>query len=653
MECLSVKEYAELKGCTERYVRKLIMNGDIIADEVYGKVGKDGKNWSIPLASIEPKLIKKYNRLKHNEEAENKLKEQPEPEQKTVDINIERLSASERTEAALWKEILSNWRSYRAGCKDKAEADNNFLEFASLTYPSIKIGNVRTLYRKWKILNEQGEAALVDKRGKHENHKKAMTDEVFNIFEDFYLDENQRSIASCIELTELQLKKDEKYDFLPLPSYNTFIRSIENIPVPVLKYFRLGEKACKDQCGSYIERMYSDLYSNDIWVCDNHTFDIFICRDEEPVRVYLTAFEDIRSREITGWYVTNNPSSDATIYALRRGIERCGIPKQIYSDNGREFLTHDIGGRGFRKTAKTDEHEPMTILKRLEIDFKTALVRNARAKIIERRFLDVKNTFSKMFDAYTGGNVMERPERLKHIVKNSDNLVILEDFREFVDKYIQGRLNKKKSKGKGMNNKCPDEVFAENLIEQRIATPEELNLMLMRNSRMQKVKRNGVQFKLYDMELWFGNDELIMNHIGESVYFRYDPDNLSSVRIYDINDKFIMEVPLKNKLSYKATKEEIAREMKASRTLIKTVKAYKKNKDIQNDSALSLILDEAAKRMEDDPLTLSPSRIVPIRAGDDEIGERAMAVGSEIDTSELDWEVAIERMRKAKEMAKK
>lgn len=644
MEYLSVKEYAELRNCTERYVIKLIAEGKISAVEISGKGGKSGKNWNIPLASIEPKLIRKYNRLHKNEQKE----ESPTEEPKIIDINIERLSLDERKEIEMWKEILNNWRSYRSGCKNKAEADEKFLEFASLTYPDIKINNVRTLYRKWKALNEQGEHALLDKRGKHENHHKAMPDEVFNIFEDFYLDESQRSIASCIELTELQLKKDEKTQYLPLPSYNTFVRSIEQIPVPVLKYFRLGEKACKDQCGSYIKRLYNDLYSNDIWVCDNHTFDIFINRDEESVRVYLTAFQDIRSREVTGWYVTNNPSSDATIYALRRGIERCGIPKQIYSDNGREFLTHDIGGRGFRKTAQTDEHEPLTILQRLNIEFKTALVRNARAKIIERRFLDVKNTFSKMFDAYTGGNVLERPERLKYIVKNPDNLVVLEDFREFVDQYIQGRLNKKISKGDGMNGKCPDVVFAENLVEQRIASKEELNLMLMRNARMQKVKRNGVMFKLYDMELWFGNDELVMGHLGESVYFRYNPDDLSSVRIYDTEDRFIMEVPLRNQLSYKATKEEIAREMKASRTLIKTVKAYKKNKQIENDSALSLILDDAARKMEEEPLALNPKRIVPIRAINEEPADR-IAVGDGINTTEIDWAAAVERLKKAKE----
>jgi hypothetical protein len=160
-------------------------------------------------------------------------------------------------------------------------------------------------------------------------------------------------------LTELEIRQHpDKYgtDLLPLASPASFAREVERtIPVPVLKYFRLGEKVFRDECANYIERSYDDLHSNDIWVCDNHKFDIFVNNGEreKPARVYLTAFLDVRSRKMVGWYVADAPSSDATLQALRRGIEAYGIPKRIYSDNGREFLTHDIGGRGFRKSAQT------------------------------------------------------------------------------------------------------------------------------------------------------------------------------------------------------------------------------------------------------------------------------------------------------------
>ncbi len=644
MEYLSVEEYAQLRGCTARYVNQIIAKGKVKAEVVTGlRGGRSGESYHIPLPSIEPKLLTKYKRIQKQKEKQNNDTDLQ--EDNVIKLDYESISAEDRKEIELWKEILNNWRSFRESetVNDKAEADERFVEFANITYQ--KNIKVRTLYRKWKAWKEEGEGALIDKRGRHGNHKKALPDYVWDIFENFYLDQNQRSVSLCMRLTETQLNKNGETEYLPLPSYDTFVRRIEKLPVAVLKYFRLGDKAFYDQCAPYIKRKYDDLFSNDIWVTDNHTFDIMISKDEAPVRVYLTAFYDVRARKFTGWYVTDAPRSDATVYALRRGIERYGIPKMIYSDNGREFLTHDIGGRGFRKTAKTDEHEPLTILQRLGIEFRTALVKNAKAKIIERRFRDVKDSFSKIFEAYTGGHVKERPERLKNIVKNVDNLVVIDDFREFVDMFIENILNKTPSDAEGMFGKCPDEVFANNLIEMRTATEDELNLMMLRSSRMQKVKRNGIMFKLYDKELWYGNDMLI-NHLGESVYFRYNPDDLNEVRIYDDQDRFMCVGKLRNQLSYFASKDEIAKAMRENRAAVKAVKGYKKQKAVQTDAELELMLWQAEQNASIE-YELAPEVIRPIRYQEESLeDEYAAAVGG--GTDPIDWTKAVERLKAAK-----
>jgi hypothetical protein len=81
------------------------------------------------------------------------------------------------------------------------------------------------------------------------------------------------------------------------------------------------------------------------------------------------------------WCVTDRPNSDATLCALRRGIEKYGIPLKIYTDNGREFLFHDFGGRGFRHRKKLEpgEFRPFTILSELGIGFQTAIPRQRPA----------------------------------------------------------------------------------------------------------------------------------------------------------------------------------------------------------------------------------------------------------------------------------
>lgn len=651
MEYLSVAEYADLRGCSERYARQMVLGGKIKAQEIEGSVGRGGKSYAIPLAAIEPKLIRKWKQRQRGAAAD----PDPTEEEELADgRTLENLTMEERLEISTWKEILNEWFRYRdeAGKGAKAQADVEFLNYITVEYPDLKFSQ-RILYRKWESWKKQGDIGLLDMRGKHKNHRKTLPDEVFDVFEYYYLDESRKSVTKCMELTELEIKKNREdlQCLLPLPSLTTFTRRIEKIPVPVLKYYRFGEKVFLDECAPYIRRKYGDLVSNDIWVCDNHTFDILVDdgRSEKPVRMYLTAFMDVRARKMVGWYVTDNPCSDATLMALRRGIERYGLPKLIYSDNGREFLTHDIGGRGFRKSADTGEHEPPTILQLLGIEFRTAMVKNAKAKIIERAFRSLKEGFSRLFEGYTGGSITERPERLKKTEKQAFNFTGVDEFRGYVDSYIQGIFNKTPSKAEGMEGKSPDEIYAKYLYEQRTATPEQLNLLMLRNSRMVKVQRNGVKLVLYGEEYWFRSDELTYSHIGEKVYFRYNPDDLREVRVYNESDQFLCTAQQEGALSYFASNKEEARErIRETRKLEKQVKAYKKLKGIEAEDALSLMMDKAAKQAKE-PEKLDPDVIRPIFSTEEVAEESIYGKVAGASEEPIDWSVALERLRKVKE----
>ena len=325
----------------------------------------------------------------------------------------------------------------------------------------------------------------------------------------------------------------------------------------------------------------------------------------------------------------------------------------IYSDNGREFLTHDIGGKGFRERksyTESDEHRPPTILELLGIEFRTALVRNAKAKIVERAYRTLKEQFSRLFDGYTGGHILERPERLKHIAKNPDNFTVVEDFRDYVDGWVTGLYNREAHSGDGMNNRCPDEVYAACLMEQRIATPEELNLMMLRNGNIQKVKRNGVVLKFYDKELWYRTDDLCMYHFDEKVYLRYDPENLDTVRVYNTEDRFIGEAKLETPLSYFASQEEIKEHMAETRKMEKTVKAYKKQKGIKNEDALVLKMNQAMENLEQEyelnPKVVQLHRFVDNVLAEQDTERMSKAVG---EGSVIDWDRANKSFERLKE----
>ncbi|MEY8322206.1 transposase family protein [Lachnospiraceae bacterium 46-61] len=346
---LTVKQLAEIKGCTERYIRNCITKEKIEAIQIEGQVGGNaGTHYSIPLLKLDEKVQLQYKRYlkKLQKEAEKQVQKQ-EIQQEQESKSMKELTEKEKENAMFWRKLLESWQSYRGKETDKQKADNEFIKVMNVQNEGLHLSR-RTLYRKWNSFVMQGEVALTDGRGRHDNHSRKMTREIFDVFEYYYLNENKPSIKQCMRETILYFEGQD----IEMPCYTTFKRSVEKIPNTIKMYFREREKVFIDKCAPYIKRMYDDLESNDIWVADNHTFDIMVEKEGKPVRVYLTAFMDVRSRKMMGWCVTDAPSSDATIYALKKGCEKFGVPRSIYTDNGREFLFHDLGGNGFRKKKK-------------------------------------------------------------------------------------------------------------------------------------------------------------------------------------------------------------------------------------------------------------------------------------------------------------
>ena len=647
---LTVKQLAEIKGCTERYIRNCITKGKIEAIQIEGQVGGNaGTHYSIPLSKLDEKVQLKYKRYlkKQQKEVEKQVQEQ---QNKT----IADLTEKEKEKAMFWRKLLESWQSYRGKEADKEKADNEFIKVINVQNEGLHLSR-RTLYRKWNTYIMEGEAALADGRGKHGNHNYKMTKEIFDVFEYYYLNENKPSIKQCMRETALYFEGQE----IELPCYTTFKRSAKKIPKAIKLYFREREKVFIDKCAPYIKRMYEDLESNDIWVADNHTFDIMVEKEGKPARVYLTAFMDVRSRKMMGWCVTDAPSSDATIYALKKGCEKFGVPRSIYTDNGREFLFHDLGGNGFRKKRKNGEELKLpSILDDLGIEFRTALPRNARGKGIERAFYTVKEHFSKLFESYTGGTILERPDRLKKMVKTMKGLPSIEEFIQYVDIYIEGWYNKQPHEGTGMKGKCPDEVFAENMITKRVLPKEKSDLMFMRyaksNTGMLKVGKNGITLTFYGKQLQYWNEELWKEYFGQNVYVRYNPEDLSNIRIYDEQKRFLCIAALKEELSYTASKQEVKKQQQQNRNAIKEVANYKAKKEMEQKDALTMLLEKALKE-ESQNKTVIPKITQPVFYNENQIKNtddtaEVVALPNVAGGEGIDWSKGIERLKKVKEL---
>lgn len=146
-----------------------------------------------------------------------------------------------------------------------------------------------------------------------------------------------------------------------------------------------------------------------------------------------------------------------------------------------------------------------------------------------------------------------------------------------------------------------------NGVARRPASDNDLQLMLLRTSKPVRVGRRGVTLKLHGLELDFYTPELVNMRMKEKVYVRYDPEDLSSVRVYDMEDRFLCVAP-QNKLTagYLENQEQIADLMAAKRRAEKAVREYGAALRLPDDPDRALTLATALAQRNLDALDTFP-----------------------------------------------
>ena len=567
---LKPSQVASLMGVDIRTVQRRAKSGSLTC-EIQSNA-KNRPEYIFPLSTL-PKHVQERYYARHSltlstPEKTALQKVKPSPVQRPLDSYTD----AERKEIGFWRDVVDQWMFYRSQPgKPLSELDAKFVRHMRVENPGQEL-SVATLYRKKKALEEGDLNSVIDRRGKARKGKTDMPEYIKKAFLYYYLvdggEGHAYSITKCMEYTEKWAEKNAA-NALPLPSYSSFYRLAMDVPEAVRILMREGDRAYYNKASVYTRRDYESIASNDWRVGDTYTCDtLTLGPDGKTHRPYLTAWVDVRSGIFVGWYISfGGNSSQNSIYALRRGCLAHGMPNyNAYVDNGREYLTFDFGGRGHRakKVLANGEapFEPKTILDYMGVEMKNAIVQNSRAKLVERSFRNVKEHIMRLFPTYTGGSPEEKPEALKKALQRGA-IPTDAEFVQKVDLLISGYLNYEPYYGSvpADKGKRRIDVYNEHLEHVRHVEPDVLNLMMLRTSKPKKVDREGVYLNIRGKKVWYNCPELHSLWQEKKVYLRYDPDDLSSVRVYREDGSFILTAPRCDlEAAYGATQEEIARQ---------------------------------------------------------------------------------------------
>ncbi|MDE5619835.1 MAG: hypothetical protein K2I80_04870, partial [Ruminococcus sp.] len=335
MDYLTVKETAELKGCSTQILQRQIKDGKICAEKQLHPQNKQ-PCYMIPVSALPEELQARYYKQKRSEtgvlpeKSDNKNDEKAPFKYRSKGIKkaFEEFTEAERTEIKFWADLLTQWKSERSERKDKTEFDKLFVAHQKYLNPELEI-STDILYRKYSAYKNECYSDLADGRGGWNRGKSKLDDDnvIWQNFLNIYLEQSEPKISKCYRMVCAFVAEESSELIGEIPSEACFRRKIKTLPFAVLEYSHKGEKALHDRCIPYANRQKRNIYANDGWVMDNYTFDVIVKQNdnsEKTRRLYITTVLDVKSNVLVGWNITESPDSNSTLDALRFAMHRFG-----------------------------------------------------------------------------------------------------------------------------------------------------------------------------------------------------------------------------------------------------------------------------------------------------------------------------------------
>ena len=592
---ITIKELAELKGVSTRAIR--LVKNKYITREI---TVKGGKSFEILLSSIEQELQEKYY-----------SKFVPTYTEKQLPAPTDFHKPDKAKIIALARfDLLNLWKKERKKQENKTLFDNDFLSVynAQVLYPEIyaKLGNVSigTLQRWKRILGNSNNYELLIPNYHYEDYSRtSLTEHEKQIFLKLLLHPNKFSIGKAISLTQYVLKT-QGAEYIPAaPTFRRFANWYKANYFDKWTLLRDGEKALKEDVIPHIKRDISKIEVGEVLIADGKrlNFQVINPFTGKSCRATLIGFLDWKSTALVGYEIMIEENTQNIASALRNAILNLGkIPKFVYLDNGRAF-----NGKYFRGKYKDgfEQYGFKGVYEKLGITTVFANPYNARAKVVERFFLEMQESFEKLLPSYIGTNIENKPARLRRNEKFHSE--IHTEFTPTIHQTIQ-MINswlEYKNSLPCPNDKTKSIKEMLDSIEQQEINPRELD-DLMLAQEIKTITSQGIRFLKSD----YYNDALY--GLRQKVIIKYSLFDLSYINVYTISGKFLCRadrITLTHPLAHYTGEindiEDYKQKIQKQKQLKnKTIKACKEFLNIEDLEILECQLEEKEEEFLPQPI---------------------------------------------------
>lgn len=529
---INIKQIAEAKGLKSTRSLRLEINKSE-SKYIYREVKVNGgSSYEILFSSLEPELQQKLR------EAENKSTELVPLNYKFETLVTDKAKLTRNNRMNIVKAALEKRKNY----KTIKESDSDFLDLynTGLFLPkaynflgSISIGTLRRWIQAYRK-HENADCLIPKYKSTRQGEYNTILDsEMKNILLTLLLHPSQYKIGKAIKLTKGILEK-RGYEYLPCDL--TFKRYAENFRKNnyaewVLR--REGMKAYHDKVEPYIERDISKIEVGDIIIADGHVLNFQVINPftGKPTRATLVGFLDWKSTALVGYEIMMTESTQCIASALRNSIIKLGmIPKIVYQDNGRAFKSRFFQNNDF------DENIFNGVYANLNIHSVFAKPYNARAKVIERFFLEFQEELEKGMPSYIGTSIENKPAWLKrgeklhqewHKKLTNNYVPTVQEAIKYINKWIEFHNSQP----------CPNDRLKSiqemlNSVQKQNINMNVLNDLMMK-TECRTINKHGITF----LNMHY-RSECILG-LRDKVNIRYSLFDLSKIHVYSTKGEFL------------------------------------------------------------------------------------------------------------------